>query len=74
MGPSTFNFAEAASAAVAAGAMIGVNDAEQLVLTAKELLDNAGRRAAMSVCALEFAAAHRGATEKTVNLISDLIE
>jgi len=28
----------------------------------------------MSVCALEFAAAHRGATEKTVNLISDLIE
>lgn len=74
MGPSTFNFAEAASAAVAAGAMIGVNDAEQLVLTAKELLDNTGRRAAMSVCALEFAAAHRGATEKTVNLISDLIE
>ncbi len=74
MGPSTFNFAEAADAAVAAGAMIAVNDAEQLVLSAKELLDNAERRAAMSLHALEFAAAHRGATEKTIKLISDLME
>ncbi len=74
MGPSTFNFAEAATAALAAGAMICVNDAEQLVSRAKELLDNAERRVSMSVCALEFAAAHRGATEKTVNLIADLIK
>ena len=74
MGPSTFNFADAASAAEACGAMIRVADAAAFATTAYALLHDAERCAAMSACALQFAAAHRGATNKTIDLISDLVD
>jgi 3-deoxy-D-manno-octulosonic-acid transferase len=74
MGPSDFNFADAAREAEAAGAMIRVNDATKLAHTARKLLDDDDQRAAISQRALAFAAAHRGATEKTVALIVQLLK
>jgi 3-deoxy-D-manno-octulosonic-acid transferase len=74
MGPSDFNFADAAREAEAAGAMIRVNDATEFAATARKLLDDDDQRAAMSQRALAFAAAHRGATGKTVALIVQLLK
>jgi 3-deoxy-D-manno-octulosonic-acid transferase len=74
MGPSDFNFADAAKQAEATGAMIRVIDANQFATTARALLDDDQQRAAMSQRALAFAASHRGATDKTVALITHLLK
>jgi 3-deoxy-D-manno-octulosonic-acid transferase len=65
VGPHTFNFAEVAAQAVAAGAAQRVGDARTLVAEAALLLGDDTRRAAMRERALAFHAAHRGATERT---------
>jgi 3-deoxy-D-manno-octulosonic-acid transferase len=74
MGPSDFNFADAAKQAEAAGAIIRVADASHFATAARALLDDDERRAAMSQRALAFAASHRGATEKTVTLVTHLLK
>lgn len=70
IGPSTFNFAEAARAALACGAAQAVENADDLVRQACALLANAERRQRMSIAGREFAARHRGATVRTLALIS----
>jgi 3-deoxy-D-manno-octulosonic-acid transferase len=74
MGPSDFNFADAAKQAEAAGAVIRISDANHLAITARELLDDNGRTVIMSERALAFAAHHRGATDKTINLVTHLLK
>jgi 3-deoxy-D-manno-octulosonic-acid transferase len=74
MGPSDFNFADAAKQAEAAGAVIRVSDANHLAITARELLDDNERTVIMSERALAFAAQHRGATNKTINLVTNLLK
>ncbi len=70
IGRSTYNFAQAAGEALACGAARQVSSAEELVEAAGALLDDAGLRQRMGKAGLEFAAHHRGATEKTLALIS----
>jgi len=70
LGPSTYNFADAASHALAAGAACQVPDAEQLVHTALALLDNPARGEAMGAAGLAFTAHHRGATQRTLDWIA----
>ncbi len=74
MGPSTFNFADAAMQAEAAGAMIRVSDANHFAITARELLDDNERVVLMSQRALAFAAQHRGATHKTMDLVTHFLK
>lgn len=69
IGQSTFNFAEAARDALAAGAARQVGDADELVEAALALLADASRRAAMAEAGRTFAARHRGATARTLALI-----
>jgi 3-deoxy-D-manno-octulosonic-acid transferase len=69
IGPHTFNFSEATDLAVAAGAAVRVADAGQLAVEAARLLSDAQRRDRMSAAAAAFAAAHRGATARTLQLI-----
>jgi 3-deoxy-D-manno-octulosonic-acid transferase len=64
VGPHTFNFADVAEDAVAAGAALRVADAGALVAAAATLLDDDARRAAMRAHALAFHAAHRGAVDR----------
>ncbi|MFO1395821.1 MAG: lipid IV(A) 3-deoxy-D-manno-octulosonic acid transferase [Burkholderiales bacterium] len=64
VGPHTFNFTEAANAAVAAGAAVRVADADALAVEVAALLDDAARRARMREAALAFHAKHRGAAER----------
>lgn len=73
IGPSTFNFAEAARAALAAGAARQVGDAGELVAQALTLFDDDTARVAMGEAGRAFAARHRGATQRTLALIENFI-
>ena len=73
IGPSPFNFPDAARAALACGAAAAVKDADELAATAAQLLADAGRRAAASDKARTFAARHRGATARTLAVLERLI-
>lgn len=74
LGPSTYNFAEAAANALACGAAITVDDAEDFVAKAMALLNDDARCAAMGAAGKEFTQAHRGATERTMRLIEAVLE
>jgi|APFre7841882724_1041349.scaffolds.fasta_scaffold05359_5 3-deoxy-D-manno-octulosonic-acid transferase len=69
VGPHTFNFAQAAADAVAAGAALRVADASELMRSALSLLRDEPRRTAMGDAARAFAQAHRGATQRTMDAI-----
>ena len=69
IGPSTFNFAEAAEAAVAAGAAARVNDLTEGVAAALLLVADPARVQRMGEAGLVFTAAHRGATRRVLALI-----
>lgn len=73
MGPHTFNFAEAARLAQAAGAARTVGTMEEGVRAAAELVRDAAGRAAMAQAGLDFAAAHRGAARRTAEAILALL-
>ena len=64
IGPHTFNFAQAAEAAVAAGAARRVRDADEVFTAAGELLDDAAGRERMRASGETFLAAHRGAVDR----------
>jgi 3-deoxy-D-manno-octulosonic-acid transferase len=70
IGPSTRNFAEAARAALACGAAGPMVDASDLVARVDALLGDADGRARMAVAGKEFAERHRGATARTMELLS----
>ena len=73
MGPHTFNFAEAAELAEAAGAAMRVPDLQQAVDAAQNLVSNPATHAAMVHAATEFSNAHRGAVDKTVDAVRALL-
>ena len=74
MGPSTFNFSEAAQMALDQGAMLRVNDAEEAMRTAKRLLHDVVSRKAMSEAGLKLVATNRGATDRTMVLVQAALE
>lgn len=65
MGPSVFNFSEAAALAIQTGAAFSENAMPQAVDTAVALSRNINSQRKASASALQFAAAHQGAAEKT---------
>jgi 3-deoxy-D-manno-octulosonic-acid transferase len=70
IGPSTRNFAEAAREAIACGAALAIGDADGLVSAVCALLSDADRRQRMSAAGQAFAERHRGATARTLALLS----
>jgi 3-deoxy-D-manno-octulosonic-acid transferase len=70
IGPSTRNFAEAARAALACGAAQAVVDADDLVSKAAALLADESTRTSIGRAGRDFAARHRGATARTMELLS----
>jgi len=70
IGPSTRNFAEAAREAVACGAALAIRDADDLVAQANALLSDEPSRIRMGDAGRAFAKRHRGATARTLELIS----
>jgi len=73
IGPYTHNFAEAAEGAVAAGAAVRVNGAEEVIRLARSILQDAGLRERMGKAGLAFCAAHRGAAERTLAICERLL-
>lgn len=69
MGPHTFNFAEAAQLAKDAGAAERCTDVLQAIRTACAWAVEPIERANRAKLAREFARAHRGATERTVDAL-----
>ncbi len=73
IGPSTRNFAEAAHEAIACGAALAIRDADDLVAQVTALLSDAERRQRMSEAGRAFAERHRGATARTLVLLSPAV-
>lgn len=69
IGPSSYNFAEAAALAIEAGAAIQVPDPDALAREAERLLRDPDAARRMAQAALAFANAHRGATARVLELI-----
>jgi 3-deoxy-D-manno-octulosonic-acid transferase len=64
VGPHTFNFAAATDEAVASGAALRVQDADDVMREAARLLSDADARERMRVAGAAMLAAHRGATDR----------
>jgi 3-deoxy-D-manno-octulosonic-acid transferase len=73
LGPHMFNFAQAASDALRGGCALQVDDALSALRAMHALQRDPARRDQMARAALGFAQAHRGATERTVELIERLL-
>jgi 3-deoxy-D-manno-octulosonic-acid transferase len=69
MGPSTFNFSDAVRLALEAKAMVSAADSTEAIAAAATLLDDPSKLASMGENAKQFAAAHRGATAKSIAII-----
>ena len=74
MGPHTFNFAQAAELAEAAGAARRVGDMAAGVAAALALSQRGPAHAAMSRAALDFAGAHQGAAARTADALAAVLE
>ena len=73
MGPSTFNFTESARLAAEAGAMRPVMGAVEAMQTASTILEDEQLRSRMADAGRKLVDANRGATAKTVELISAVL-
>ncbi len=73
IGPHTFNFAKVSELAVQAGAARRVENADELMLSVGDLLKAPEKIKAMSVAALAFSDRHRGATERLMALVNEVL-
>ncbi|WDD93209.1 lipid IV(A) 3-deoxy-D-manno-octulosonic acid transferase [Burkholderia sp. FERM BP-3421] len=69
IGPHVFNFTQATADAVAAGAAEQVRDPADLARALDALFADRARRVAMGAAAAAFAARHRGATARTLDVL-----
>jgi 3-deoxy-D-manno-octulosonic-acid transferase len=74
MGPSTFNFSQAADLSLAAGASVRVSNIEAGVVEAVALLREPARLALLSTNAVRFAVQHRGAAERMARYIAPFMD
>ena len=73
IGPHTLNFQRATEDAIAAGAAIRVEDSAGLAKAIGRAFAEPAEGSEMRNAAVRFAAAHRGATERTVALIRSVV-
>src|SRR6266566_7854786 len=72
-GPYTYNFAQAAEGAVAAGAAIRVSSAEEVIWLARSILQDAALRERMGKAGVAFFVNDTGATERTLAICERLL-
>ncbi|MCC4115376.1 lipid IV(A) 3-deoxy-D-manno-octulosonic acid transferase [Aromatoleum toluclasticum] len=72
LGPHTFNFAQVAELAIAAGAAQRAADVDEGMKSAVALLGDKQARIAAGEAGRSFAAAHRGATARTMAIVERL--
>ncbi|MFL6835480.1 MAG: hypothetical protein ACJ8F0_23115, partial [Xanthobacteraceae bacterium] len=71
--PHVFNFTQATADAVAAGAAMQVADPLDLAHVLDALFADHARRVAMGAAGAAFAARHRGATARSVDVLAALL-
>ncbi|HUP93661.1 MAG TPA: lipid IV(A) 3-deoxy-D-manno-octulosonic acid transferase [Burkholderiales bacterium] len=69
IGPSTYNFADAAEGAIEYGAAVRVQTAEALMESASHLLADAPARLTMGKRAIAFSRVHQGASGRVLKLV-----
>ena len=74
VGPHTFNFAQATEDALAAGAALRAGNADEMAAAVSRLLADSPALQAMSDAGRTFAASHRGATGRCMDLIRPLVQ
>ncbi|MDI1272443.1 3-deoxy-D-manno-octulosonic acid transferase [Polaromonas sp.] len=74
MGPHTFNFAEVAELAEAAGAARRVSDMAEAVRAARTMLSRPAAQQAAAAAGRAFSAQHRGAAANTVQALEELLK
>lgn len=73
VGPHTFNFKVVCEQAIEVGAAVRADDLEDAIEEALEIFANPPRQRAMSKAGSEFAESHRGATERTMAMLTPLL-
>jgi 3-deoxy-D-manno-octulosonic-acid transferase len=73
IGPSTYNFAEAAEAAIEAGAALRSPDAASVIAQANRLLRDEALSRRMGDAGRAFCGMHKGATARTIALCQRLL-
>ncbi|MDO4682913.1 MAG: 3-deoxy-D-manno-octulosonic acid transferase [Lautropia sp.] len=73
LGPSVYNFQQAAEASILFSASIQVQNPRDAIPAALGLAADPGRRGAMSEAGVAFAQAHRGALERTMEALGPLL-
>lgn len=74
MGPHTFNFAEVAELAEAAGAARRVQDMDEAARSARAMLSRPSAQQAAAAAGLQFSAQHRGAAANTVQALAHFFD
>ncbi|MDP3753835.1 3-deoxy-D-manno-octulosonic acid transferase [Polaromonas sp.] len=74
MGPHTFNFAEVAELAEAAGAARRVSDMAEAVRAARAMLSRPSAQQAAAAAGRQFSAQHRGAAANTVQALAPFLK
>lgn len=74
VGPHTFNFKVVCEQAIEAGAALRADDLTEGLTLAMDLLRNPTRRKALGAAGLDFAQQHRGATQRTLSLLTPLLQ
>ncbi len=73
VGPHTFNFKVVCEQAIEVGAAVRADDITDAIEEAIEILANPPRRAAMGQAGRDFAQSHRGATGRTMDMLTPLL-
>jgi 3-deoxy-D-manno-octulosonic-acid transferase len=73
VGPHMFNFAQATTDAIEAGAALRAATPAEAIAQMHAIAEDGARRQAMSDAALRFAARHRGATERTLQRLTTFV-
>lgn len=74
VGPHTFNFQQAVSDAIEAGAALRASDTGEALAQALALLKDTSRRSAMKQAAHAWTASHKGATNRTLSALAGCLD
>jgi 3-deoxy-D-manno-octulosonic-acid transferase len=73
IGPSTYNFAQAAELAIEAGAAVQATDADGVIAEVARLVADPAARRRMGEAGLAFTVAHQGATARTMRIVARVV-
>lgn len=74
IGPYTFNFSQASREAVNQGAAKRIQNPQELIIQVNQLFQQPAELQMMATAAFQYSAQHRGATQKTLQILRPLLK